>query len=143
MFSLSQKRNAEVRYLLQLGWPIMVAQLAQNAMGFIDTLMSARAGTEDLAAIALGSSLWLPVFLALAGVLMATTPMVAHLVGANDEARSRSVLHQAFWVAALLSLIGVVLLRNAEPLLAQLQLAPALQAKTQAYLDAISWGFPA
>ncbi|WP_245912611.1 MATE family efflux transporter [Marinobacterium halophilum] len=129
--------------MLQLGWPIMVAQLAQNAMGFIDTLMSARAGTEDLAAIALGSSLWLPVFLALAGVLMATTPMVAHLVGANDEARSRSVLHQAFWVAALLSLIGVVLLRNAEPLLAQLQLAPALQAKTQAYLDAISWGFPA
>lgn len=143
MFILSQKRNAEVRYLLQLGWPIMVAQLAQNAMGFIDTLMSARAGTEDLAAIALGSSLWLPVFLALAGVLMATTPMVAHLVGADKEDLSRRVLHQGFWIASALSLIGVLLLRNAVPLLDALQLDPPLQHKTQAYLDAISWGFPA
>lgn len=143
MFSLSQKRNAEVRYLLQLGWPIMVAQLAQNAMGFVDTLMAARAGTEDLAAIALGSSLWLPLYLALAGILMATTPLVAHLVGGNRVEDTRASLHQAFWIAALLSVIGVVLLRNAEPLLNLLQLDAGLQHKTQGYLDAISWGFPA
>ncbi|WP_254262281.1 MATE family efflux transporter [Marinobacterium weihaiense] len=121
----------------------MVAQLAQNAMGFIDTLMSARAGTQDLAAIALGSSLWLPLFLALAGVLMATTPLVAHLVGAGRERATRRVLHQGFWVAAVLSILGVVLLRNAGPLLDLLGLDATLQHKTQAYLDAISWGFPA
>ncbi len=143
VFSLSQKRNAEVRYLLHLGWPIMVAQLAQNAMGFVDTLMAARAGTEDLAAIALGSSLWLPLFLALAGILMATTPVVAHLIGGNRERDSRLPLQQAFWVAAALGLIGVFLLRNADPALNLLQLKPDLHAKTQDYLDAISWGFPA
>lgn len=143
MLGLSQKRNAEVRYLLHLGWPIMVAQLAQNAMGFIDTLMAARAGTEDLAAIALGSSLWLPLFLALAGILMATTPIVAHLVGANREADSRLPLHQGLWIAAVLGLIGISLLRSADPILSLLQLEPELQSKTQDYLDAISWGFPA
>ncbi|WP_255482916.1 MATE family efflux transporter [Marinobacterium marinum] len=140
---MSQKRNAEVRYLLRLGWPIMVAQLAQNAMGFVDTLMAARAGTEDLAAIALGSSLWLPVFLALAGILMATTPLVAHLVGAGRDSETRLPLQQAFWVAAGLGLLGVIILRNANPVLDLLQLAPGLQHKTQDYLDAISWGFPA
>lgn len=66
-------RSEEIRTLLLLGWPIMVAQLAQSAIGFIDTLMAARAGANDLAAIALGSSLWLPLFLALGGILMATT----------------------------------------------------------------------
>ena len=121
----------------------MVAQLAQNSMSFIDTLMSAQAGPEDLAAIALGSSLWLPLFLAVAGILMATTPMVAQLVGANHEGRTRPVFQQACWLALLLGALGVVLLRNAAPVLDLLQLEPTLQNKTQDYLDAISWGFPA
>jgi len=121
----------------------MVAQLAQNSMSFIDTLMSAQAGPEDLAAIALGSSLWLPLFLAVAGILMATTPMVAQLVGANHEGRTRPVFQQAYWLALLLGALGVVLLRNAAPVLDLLQLEPTLQNKTQDYLDAISWGCPA
>lgn len=121
----------------------MVAQLAQNAMGFIDTLMAARAGTLDLAAIALGSSLWLPVLLALAGVLMATTPVVAQLVGGDREAHTRLPLQQACWIAALLSLAGVGLLRNADPVLDLLQLEASLQTKTRDYLAAVSYGVPA
>lgn len=133
----------EVRTLLQLGWPIMVAQLAQSAIGFIDTLMAARASATDLAAIALGSSLWLPLFLALGGILMATTPLVAHQVGARREQHSRQTVQQAAWIALLLGLAGTVLLRNPEPILAQLQLEPPLERTTREYLAAISWGFPA
>jgi len=136
-------RREEIRTLLLLGWPIMVAQLAQSAIGFIDTLMAARAGANDLAAIALGSSLWLPLFLALGGILMATTPLVAHLIGANRERRSRQVLQQAVWIALLLSLLGVILLRNPGPVLELLQLEARLEQTTRDYLDAISWGFPA
>jgi MATE family multidrug resistance protein len=136
-------RGEEIRTLLLLGWPIMVAQLAQSAIGFIDTLMAARAGANDLAAIALGSSLWLPLFLALGGILMATTPLVAHLIGAHRERRSRQVLQQAVWIALLLSLLGVLLLRNPGPVLELLQLEARLEQTTRDYLDAISWGFPA
>jgi len=136
-------RGEEIRTLLRLGWPIMVAQLAQCAIGFIDTLMAARAGANDLAAIALGSSLWLPLYLALGGILMATTPLVAHLVGARRERRSRQVLQQAVWIALLLSLIGVIFLRNPEPVLDLLQLEIRLAHTTRDYLAAISWGFPA
>lgn len=121
----------------------MVAQLAQNSMTFVDTLMSAQAGPEDLAAIALGSSLWLPLFLAVAGILMATTPTVAHLVGANRSHATRHTFQQACWLALLMGGIGVLLLRNASPILDLLQLEPGLYAKTQDYLDAVSWGFPA
>jgi len=136
-------RRTEVRTLMLLGWPIMVAQLAQSGIGFIDTLMAARAGANDLAAIALGSSLWLPLFLALGGILMATTPLVAHLIGANRERRSRQVLQQAVWIALLLSALGVILLRNPGAVLELLQLEPRLEQTTRDYLDAISWGFPA
>lgn len=136
-------RGKEIRTLLLLGWPIMVAQLAQSAIGFIDTLMAARAGANDLAAIALGSSLWLPLFLALGGILMATTPLVAHLIGRGRELRSRQTLQQAVWIALALSLLGVIALRNPGPVLQLLQLDPRLEQTTRDYLDAISWGFPA
>ncbi|GAB2590240.1 MATE family efflux transporter [Nitrincola alkalisediminis] len=126
-----------------LAWPIMIAQLAQNTMGFVDTLMSARAGSEDLAAIALGSSLWLPIFLALAGILMATTPIVAHHVGAQDTHKVRSTFYQGLWVALFLGAISVFLLQNTSIILSRLSLEPSLQAKTEGYLAAISWGFPA
>lgn len=126
-----------------LAWPIMIAQLAQNTMGFVDTLMSARAGSEDLAAIALGSSLWLPIFLALAGILMATTPIVAHHVGAQNNKQIRSTFYQGIWVALFLGAVSVILLQNTSFILSRLSLEPSLQAKTEGYLAAISWGFPA
>lgn len=143
MSLISPQRLTEVQYLLRLGWPIMIAQLAQHSMSFVDTLMSAQAGPQELAAIALGSSLWLPLFLAVAGVLMATTPMVAQLVGANHVQSTRHVFQQACWLALILGIAGFILLRNAEPILDLLQLEPALYDTTQRYLNAVSWGFPA
>lgn len=138
-----QHKHAEAKQLLHLAWPIMIAQLAQNTMGFVDTLMAARAGTEDLAAIALGSSLWLPLFLALAGILMATTPLVAQAVGKADTQSSVDTFHQGLWIASTLGLFALVLLHNSQPLLTLLALEPGLEAKTLGYLKAISWGFPA
>lgn len=136
-------RWAEVRQLLIIGWPIIVAQISQTGMGFVDTLMSGHYGAHDLAAIAVGSSIWLPIFLASSGVLMATTPLVAHLVGANRVAKTSSILAQGWLIALILGLLSIVIMHNSAPLLHWMQVAPDLAAKTDAYLRAISWGFPA
>lgn len=133
----------EIRQLMLLAWPIMIAQIAQNSMGFVDTLMSARAGSEDLAAIALGTSLWIPVYLAFSGVLMAVTPTVAQLVGAEKDTETPGIFQQGIWLAFVLGLISFWLLQNTDPLLSMLSLEASLQDKTQRYLAAISWGFPA
>lgn len=136
-------KKAEIKTLMLLAWPIMIAQLAQNTMGFVDTLMSARAGREDLAAIALGTSLWIPLYLAFSGILMAVTPLVAHLVGGRKDSETPLIFHQGVWVALLLGLISLWLLQNTQPLLSLLSLEPSLEDKTRRYLEAISWGFPA
>lgn len=136
-------KGTEIRQLMILAWPIMIAQIAQNSMGFVDTLMSARAGSEDLAAIALGTSLWIPVYLAFSGVLMAVTPTVAHLVGGKKDTETPGIFQQGVWLALVLGLISVWLLQNTDPLLALLSLEASLHDKTQRYLAAISWGFPA
>ncbi|WP_020680355.1 MATE family efflux transporter [Marinobacterium rhizophilum] len=129
--------------LLQLGTPIMVAQLSQTAMGFVDTLMAGHVSARDLAAVALGNGIWLPVFLALSGVLMATTPMTAQHLGAGNRRAAGAVFQQGFWVALLAGSLAFVSVRNCGWLLEQLNVAPELATLTQAYLRAISWGLPA
>lgn len=60
--AISLNRPARVRLelknLLGLALPIMIAQLATTAMGFVDAVMAGRVGPRDLAAVALGNSIW-------------------------------------------------------------------------------------
>jgi MATE family multidrug resistance protein len=63
--------------------PILVTQLAQAGYGFIDTVMAGQVSPLDLAAVAIGSSVWLPLFLLISGIVMATTPLVAAAYGAK------------------------------------------------------------
>ena len=69
--------STEVRALLALAFPIIISQVATTAMGFVDAVMAGRVGPRDLAAVALGNSIWVPVFLLMSGILLATTPKVA------------------------------------------------------------------
>ncbi len=139
----THSRWHEVRQLLIIGWPIIVAQVSQTGMGFVDTLMSGRYGSQDLAAVAIGSSLWLPIFLAFQGVLMAVTPLVAHQVGGDQLRGTRDTMLQGVTVAVVLGALAIVLLHNCRPILDWMSVEPALAEKTSAYLEAISWGFPA
>lgn len=141
--SIRKPLRHETRHILMLGWPIMIAQLAQDAMGFIDTFMASLAGPAELAAIALGGSIWLPLMLTLCGVLMATTPLVAQHVGCGRRQDTGRILTQALVIAVALSLVAVLVLNNSAPLLALFNVAPPLADKASNYLQAISWGVPA
>lgn len=112
-------------------------------MGFVDTLMAGRYSSTDLAAVALGSSIWLPAFLASQGILMATTPIVAHLVGGNQASKTHTTLHQGGWIALVLCLLSMLLLHNSTPILIFMGVEASLATLTAEYLFAVSWGFPA
>jgi len=141
---LSQlSRRYELGQILYLALPILIAQLSQTAMGFVDTIMTARVGAEDLAAVSLGASIWLPIMLSLGGVLMATTPMVAQLAGAGRDKESKAIFDQALLIALTTSVIAWFILRNSTGLLQLMEISGPLLGKTNAYLHALSWGVPA
>lgn len=80
----------EAKAIGRLTLPILATQLAQVGMGTIDTLMSGYVSTQDLAAVAIGSAVWTPIWLFLAGILVALSPAVARLSGKHQtEARER------------------------------------------------------
>ena len=55
--------RGEARILLRIGFPVMVGNLLQVSMSTVDTLMAGHLGAQDLAAVALGSSLLMPVLI--------------------------------------------------------------------------------
>ncbi len=133
----------EVHQLLLLGLPIVLTQLAQSSMGFVDTLIAGQYSSLDLAAVGLGSSIWLPIFLASSGILMATTPLVAHSTGRDQGQKITSILIQGVWVVAILSIISVSLIYKGDTILNLMEVDSALTDTTLSYLHAIVWGFPA
>jgi MATE family multidrug resistance protein len=132
-----------VRRLFHLAWPVLIAQVAVMANAVIDTLMAGWLSAEDLAAVGIGAAIYVTVFVTLMGVLLALTPMVAHLHGAGRYGEIGEEVRQSGWLALALGLLAVMLLKNPESLLAFSQLAPAVEAKVRLYLDAIAWSLPA
>lgn len=139
-FTLRQKLSTLLIVLL----PILVTQLASYAMNFFDTVMSGNVSPEDLAGVAIGSSLWVPVSTGLTGILLAVTPTVAQLIGAEQKKLVPLSVMQALYLSAAISgvliLIGMFAL---DAILGLMQLEAAVHDVAKNYLIALAFGvFP-
>jgi MATE family multidrug resistance protein len=141
--SRATRLHTELRSLLILAAPIMIAQLANTAMGFVDTVMAGRVGPRDLAAVALGNSLWVPVYLLMTGILLATTPKVAQRFGGGLHNEIGPLVRQALWLALLVGCAGGLLLWHAQIVLEIMGVEPQLIEPTMGYLRAVACGLPA
>lgn len=135
--------RTELRALALLMGPILLTQLCQAGFGFVDTVMAGQVSPLDLAAVALGASLWLPMVLLVSGILMATTPLVAAAWGRHDHASVPTTVHQALWLALFIGVAGALLLHHVTPVFTWLDTPDHLRDMTRRFLAAISLGLPA
>lgn len=133
----------QVKKLVQLAMPVLAAQVAQTMMGFIDTVMAGQVGAADMAAVAVGTSLWLPVILLFSGILMATPALIAQFDGAKQGDKIRPLVHQMLYLTAICSVAAMLILFNATWVLNQMDLEPELQQLSIGYIHAVLWGAPA
>ncbi|WP_421189847.1 MATE family efflux transporter [Aeromonas sanarellii] len=138
-----QRYWSEAKQLLRLASPILVAQVAQIAMNFVDTVMAGQVSAVDLAAVSVASSFWLPVILLVQGIIMALTPIVSQLNGARKQDEVRPAVHQGFWLALMVTPIAMVALYFSPLALQFMDVDPVMAEKTAGYLHAILWGLPA
>ncbi|WP_256094949.1 MATE family efflux transporter [Paraburkholderia nodosa] len=133
----------DVRRIAALAWPVLVGQLAIIAFGVIDTAMVGRYSALDLAALGLGSSIYISVYIALTGILSALQPVAAQLYGARKDTEIGLEVRQAFWLALVLMAIGFTILYFPGPLLDLAHAPEALRERTVGYLRLLSFGLPA
>src|SRR5699024_7281689 len=84
--------------------PILITQVSMYLMNFFDTVMSGRVSAEDLAGVAIGSSIWVPVFTGINGVLLAITPIIAQLLGAKASNIMTKKIQQGIYLAIVLAI---------------------------------------
>lgn len=134
---------ASTRQIVHLAWPMLIAQLAMMANAVIDTVMAGRLSATDLAAVGVAAAILVTVQMSLISVLLALPPIIAHLHGAGRPAEIGRELHQSMWIALVLALLTVAILRFPDPFIALADLQPGVETKVRAYLDASAWGVPA
>lgn len=133
----------ETRMLVALALPICGAQLAQAGMSVVDVMMTGRYNATSLAAVSVGSSLWMPLMLFMTGTLMGLTPIVAHLLGGQRNDDIRPAVHQALWVALVLGIIAALLLWfSVMPIFEAMDVPNTVAREAAAYLSAVAFGMP-
>lgn len=135
--------KAFLKQLWALTAPILITQLAQIGMATIDTVMSGHVGTTDLAAIAIGSSLWTPILLFVSGVMVAFAPQVAQLVGAGKKDQVGDILGSAIVLGIALGILMGSVLYVFGPMLSFLLPDPESSELMKEYIQAVSFGLPA
>ncbi|TVY10516.1 MATE family efflux transporter [Paenibacillus cremeus] len=121
--------------------PMLITQLTMFGMTFFDTFMSGHASAGDLAGVAIGTSIWIPVQTGLNGILFAVTPMVAQLVGANRRASVPHTVMQGIYLAVALSVaVMLVGLLVVNPLLNTMTLENSVRQTAHGFLFAIGAG---
>ncbi|QBZ83376.1 Multidrug resistance protein NorM [Hydrogenovibrio crunogenus] len=134
--------QTEFKHLIRLAFPILLAQLALTGLGVVDTIMSGQVGTDDLAAIGLGTSLLFPVFMISTGILLALTPLVAKQKGRQNWQGITHYLHQSLWLSIPLGLFSLLTLMHLQWVLDLLTLSATVYQLTNDYLIYIAFGLP-
>lgn len=133
----------EARNLLALAIPVIIAQGTQTAIGVVDTIMAGGVSATDMAAVAVGTSIWLPVILFGYGLLSALTPIIAQLNGSGRRDKIAHKVQQSYWLALAVSILVMLVFYNSQQVISRMHnIDPKLLDISVRYLHTIMWGVP-
>lgn len=129
--------------LIQIALPILLAQLAQNSMGTVDTIMAGRVSAADMAAISVGASIWFPLVLFGHGLLLALPPTISYLNGSGKRDRIAHQVRQGLWIVLLATIPLGLIIYHSDLIIQQMGMDEKLAHITIGYLHAMIFGLPA
>lgn len=122
---------------------VLVGQVAVVAFGVIDTLVAGRHSEAALAALSVGSAVYITVFVMLMGLQQALLPLLSELHGANKPQEVGRQFRQSLYLWALNSVVGLAALWWPDPLLAWTEVPDAMQPAVREYLRVLALALPA
>ena len=136
--------------LLKLALPVIVAQAGQLTTQFADTAMVGQYGGVDpvpLAAVSLGSSLFLLIYLAALGLAMAITPLVGEHYARGDRRRVGYLFQNGIVYSLAIGVVGTAIALALRPFIAVLgewmsspgESVEAVAAMALPYYDMLVW----
>ncbi len=133
----------EGKRLIKLAWPLLIAQITQMLMGVIDTIMAGNYSAIDMAAVALGFSIIIPLQCFIQGLGLAMPPILSRLHGKGNTSDVASAAQQAGYLLLSCSLIVMLLWPFVDKLVALFPMDPQLFAITVDYVQFVLLSLPA
>ncbi|MFZ6759128.1 MATE family efflux transporter [Undibacterium sp. Ji50W] len=135
--------SGNIKRIASLSWPMMVGQMAVVGNGVIDTAMTSRFSATDLAALSIGISIYVSIFVGLNGILQSISPVVGQLFGARKFKQIGAEIKQGVWLGLFLACIGCLILLFPNGLLSIAKASPTLNDKAAQYLQILAIALPA
>ena len=136
--------------ILALAMPVVLAQAGQLTTQFADTAMVGNFGGEDpipLAAVSLGSSLFLLIYLAALGLALSITPLVGEQYAKGDNREVGYLFQNSVLYCMLIGVVATIVAVAMRPFIAVLgewmsapgQSIEAVAAMALPYYDMLVW----
>ena len=130
----------EVRQTLKLGWPIILGNLSQMALGIIDSAMVGAIHSSQLAAASfVNNIITIPLILGI-GLTMAISPLVANALGEGDEDKPLRILYNGMWIVGLASFAMALGLHLGVNMVYQMGQDRIVADLSGPYLKWMAWG---
>ncbi|MBO6523385.1 MAG: MATE family efflux transporter [Balneolaceae bacterium] len=107
-----------------------------------DTIMAGQLSAADLAGVAVGNALYLPVTLFGMATLVAINPIVSQYLGARKFFEIGKSVRQMLWLIFFLAIPSFFVVRNLDFIMHLVKVDPEIIPLSSKYLKAVAWGIP-
>ncbi len=132
---------SELKILSQHAGTVLVGQLAVMAFGVADTVIAGRYSDAALAALSVGSALYISVYVGLIGIVQALLPIWAEMLGARRHEAVGQSLRQSLYLCVFITIAGMAAMLFPGPLLRWAQVPDAMRDEVQRYLTVLAFAF--
>jgi MATE family multidrug resistance protein len=134
----------QIRPVLTLALPLILAELGWMSMGIVDTVMVGHMANPALSisAAALGQVLYNTVAFGIAGVLLSLDTYLSQSHGAGRFDEANRWLYHGLILAAVLAVILILIIAGAPLVMLRLPINHEVLIGSIAFLRALNWGTP-
>ncbi|MFC6280576.1 MULTISPECIES: MATE family efflux transporter [Polaromonas] len=132
---------SELKVISQHAGTVLVGQLAVMAFGVADTVIAGRYSDAALAALSVGSALYVSVYVGLIGIVQALLPIWAEMLGARRHEAVGQSLRQSLYLCGFITVAGMLPMLFPGALLRWAQVPELMRDEVQRYLAVLAFAF--
>ena len=132
---------SELKIIARHAGTVLVGQLAVMAFGVADTVIAGRYSDTALAALSVGSAIYISVYVGLIGIVQALLPIWAEMLGANKQHLIGRSLRQSLYLSGLITVAGMAALLLPGAMLRWAQVPQAMLQDVENYLTVLAFAF--
>lgn len=131
----------ELKVIARHAGTVLVGQLAVMAFGVADTMIAGRYSDTALAALSVGSAIYISVYVGLIGIVQALLPIWAEMLGAGKTAAIGRSLRQSLYLCVFITVAGMAALLFPRALLRWAQVPAGMLTEVHNYLTVLAFAF--